>query len=327
MPIWLVVLLAATGVGIADLLIHLYFGWRAVRLFEACPAFRTDLSQIDARSTEPFTVTTPDGLRLRGAILLPQSTQRGVVLFLPEAKGNWKTACIHAAGIVEAGFTVVAMDFRNQGESDVLSEYLPSHWASEYELVDAQAVLRFIRDQPQFHGLPIAVHGVSRGATVALALAAQEVDVQAVITQGAFTRGPLALHHARSLVRALCGPLAAIVPDWHIALTLRVTYFLSQRHRQCRDLLPDADWAQLATRPMLFFAGTADRYVPAQLVEELAVRCGHDPTVCVRLVPGAKHNQERLTHPQEFDLDVVNFLQTRLSKSVKIREQDLAGSR
>lgn len=50
----------------------------------------------------------------------------------------------YCQGLVVAGFHVLSVDFRNQGESDSIPGYVPIHWVSEYELDDVRHILEWI---------------------------------------------------------------------------------------------------------------------------------------------------------------------------------------
>ena len=312
---WQILLLGILSILIIDFLIHLYYGWKSVPLFESCPPFRQDMSGIDVSAVTRIQIPSTNGVTLRGAIFAPRQEPCGVILFLPEVQGCWQTAAIHASGLTDAGLAVVAVDFRNQGESDALVGYSPTHWASEYELQDAQEALSFIRRDSRLGHLPLGVHGVSRGACVALALAAREPQIGAVLAQGPFSRDALSLHFGRELLRSLCGPLARFVPDWHIRLTLQVTCFLSERRHGCRYLEISNSLHRLSGRSLMLTVGARDQYVPPRLVKQLAIQAAHIPEDVVWIVPSSKHNQERRVMGAEFDRRICEFFVQSLSRS------------
>jgi hypothetical protein len=57
----------------------------------------------------------------------------------------------------------------------------------------------------------------------------------------------------------------------------------------------------------MFLSGARDTYVPCHMSQLLCQMTGHAPDTAHWNVPGAKHNQERMAAPREFDERIVQF--------------------
>lgn len=87
-------------------------------IFENVPPFNVTIEP-ENPAAKPVEFTTSDGLCLRGSLLnsdVPDPA--GLVLFLPELRGNHWMASKYCEALLNDGFVVLSFDFRNQGTSD-----------------------------------------------------------------------------------------------------------------------------------------------------------------------------------------------------------------
>ncbi|HID21319.1 MAG TPA: alpha/beta fold hydrolase, partial [Planctomycetaceae bacterium] len=164
--------------------------WWAVRVIfsviDTAPPFNVEPHPPN-EAGKPISFPTTHGLTLRGS-LYRQTDQpsRGLIIFCHELGGNHWSALSYCEGLWEAGFDILAFDFRNQGESDALPGYEPLHWLTCYEVQDVLSAIRFVRQDDQLARMPLGLFGISRGGGAALAAGALTPSVRCVACEGAF---------------------------------------------------------------------------------------------------------------------------------------------
>ena len=310
---WLLVLLACLVA--VDVVIQCVYVRLVLRVFETKPPFSVASVPPDP-TAEEVSFQTSDGITLRGSIhFRGRCPVRGVVLFCPELEGSHWSASIYARGLLDAGFKVVAFDFRNQGESDSQPDYVPLHWPTQFEVEDARSALRFIASRGDLNRLPLGVMGVSRGSTPALIAAAESPNVKAVFCEGAYSTDALLVHFisrwATLYVPRIFLPL---LPMWHIRLTSVLVRWTSRFLRK-RPYVVLENWLyRLKGRSVLLVAGERDNYVHPDVGRHLYRRID-SPTAKLWLVPAAKHNRARHVAPIEYDRRICDFFDASLAPS------------
>jgi len=305
--LWVILL----GSVIAGLLVlELVFQVVLVRLivpwFENGPPFQVPSSGEDPRA-ERIEIDTADGLRLQGSLYHHRDrTPRGVIIFCHEFTGSQWTAMPYCEGLFEAGFDILAFDFRNHGSSDRQPGYQPLHWLSDHEMTDVQAAIESAASLPELAGLPIGLYGVSRGGAAALVAAAKNATVDAVASDGGYgTKTLMQFHTPRWALLVVPSWLYKLIPWWHSLLTLALVRWWSQKRRGVR-FTPVERWLpRLATRDVPLISGGSDNYVVPQVTRKLhALIDGcQEPWI----VPRAKHNRARSAQPLEYDRRLVEF--------------------
>lgn len=292
----------------ADALLHLACAFKALRHIERPPAFLLEDPPV-IPEFESFSISSPGGGTIWGAVFFPaHQSAKGLILFCPEARGSSHTAMCYASALVEAGFIVVALDFRCDAAAEPgTTAARPIHWVSEAEIADVQAVLEFIEQQPRFDDLPLGIFGVSRGAAAALVAGAMSHRVSRVVAQGAFSTKSLQLYHCRRWLDRALGRYSQIIPDWHLRVTMWLSRTISQLRWNCRYVHVENILPRWNDRDVLFISGSRDSYIPYQLTRQLCRSTDHDPAVCHWVVQGATHNRERQTLPKAYDARIVRF--------------------
>jgi dipeptidyl aminopeptidase/acylaminoacyl peptidase len=242
---------------------------------------------------EPARIPLPDGDRLDGW-RLPGSGAADVLLLHGYGRTHhrmWR----YAGFLREAGFGVLAIDFRSSRQGRRLPTTLGAH-----ERVDAQAALDWLRARSAGR---LAVMGESLGATVALLLAADNPDVAATVADCPFANGRQAVEDMMSLYLRL--------PRWPTAPLMR---HLGRLLTGCDPFGADAlaAAARLRHQPILFIHSERDERVSLRQTEWLWEAGGrrHD----LWRVPGAGHNQGWLRHRQEYERRVLAFLAESLGR-------------
>lgn len=235
-----------------------------------------------------------DGMTLRGWYLpAPRPTGRTIVI-APGISDNRQVSGITlslAPALLDAGFDVLAFDFRAEGESDGDTQ---SFGVREQE--DVLGAVAFARNRGARH---VAVIGYSMGAASAILAAVRSPDIEAVVADLAFADLRTTIERRMQSIgfpqflasygRILFGVLSGTDPAAAVPM----------------DVV-----ASVAPRPMLFIAGTGDTFVPATDGEALAVRGG--PSADFWLVPGAAHVGSFAVDPAQYIARVVAFFEASL---------------
>lgn len=269
-------------------------------IFENMPPFNV-AGESCSSEAEIVSFPTADGLTLTGSVLLPRSRPpKGLLLFFPELNGNHGMSLRYCAGAIDAGFAILAFDFRNQGDSGHQPGYSPIHWITEYEMQDVAAVLEFIETQDELATLPLVALGVSRGGVAALAAASRYPRIRAVVADSSFSTLAMVRHYVgRFATLIVPGWFYRLLPEYHIRQALRDSVRLSEQRRNCEYVLLENEMTGLTDTPVLIIAGSRDSYVQPEMADHLQKICG--PTAELWLVDGAKHNMARQVQTQEYD--------------------------
>lgn len=301
---------AIVGVLSALVLADVLIQWNAVRvvlaLIENSPPFRVESLPPDP-DAESFSVTTTDGITLRGCLYRhTEKTPRGLIVFCPEFASNHRSAMLYCSALSRAGFHILTFDFRNHGDSDSMPGYVPLHWLTRFEVIDLNAIIDHVYSQPDLNELPLGLFGISRGGGAALYVAAQRPEVLQVATEGAFGAEMLMMAHARHFI-PIAAPelLAKLFPEWHIKMTIKLACWISQRRRRCRFAKLERVLPRLANKPALIIAGLRDTYVMPGVAQEIASLIGQPDSLWT--VARAKHNLARSVNPEEYDRRLVEF--------------------
>lgn len=307
---WAIVAILA-GLVLADLLMRLPFIRIILPIFENVPPFGVRPSP-PVNNAQRFEFRTPDGLLLRGALHRPpRGKPRGLIVFCPELQSNHWSAASYCPGLLEAGFAVLAFDFRNQGESESLPGYEPLHWMTRYELTDLETVLDHVARDPELKELSLGLYGISRGGGVALAAAAKRLEVRCVVCDSSFSIDSMVLYFVARWAELYVPRWGLrLIPKWHLRSTMVLVRWISQWKRGAAYVVLEKSLQRLAGRPVLLISGTADTYVRPAISHELARRIG--PSCRVWVVKSAKHNMARTTNPEEYDRQIVSFFAAAL---------------
>jgi hypothetical protein len=157
-------------------------------LFPPVPADLAGAENLDRRARH-VRIAVAEGDSLDGWYLPPRN---GALIVLLHGYGRDHTRAWRYGGFLErAGYGLLAFDFRSSRATHRMPTTL-----GHYEAPDARAVLGWVRTQPGLHSAPVGLLGESLGGAVALVAASERSDVRAVIVDGAFASGSLALEDA-----------------------------------------------------------------------------------------------------------------------------------
>lgn len=297
----------------ANWLFQEYFARIIAGVFDRDAPFRPRSAE-PVVGAETWQVQTADGLTLQMSCIATSAVCDGdppVVLFCPEYGASRWTASHYAAGLLRSGFDVLTFDFRNQGESDSSKSYVPTHWLTDFELIDLRAILEWVEKSETYRERLVGMMGISRGGCAALCVAAERPSIQRVFVEGVYTINAITMLFVDRWARLHAPPiLLACVPRWHVFSTVRRALRRIQGTRGCRFVNLEGRLQRLNDRKMQFVSGGRDSYVPLEVIEQVVDGCGQDRSNLWR-VPGAKHNQARDVDPDGFDKRAIELFSDR----------------
>jgi uncharacterized protein len=239
---------------------------------------------------EPVRFTTDDGVTLSGWLIPAARQTRTAVIILHGFTGHRLAELAAFVPWLHARHHVLQFDFRGHGESDPGWVTLGGH-----ERRDVAAAVAFMRSR----GLgPIALFGVSMGATIAI-IAAPELPVAAVVADAPFAE----LHHPiGNRMREVGYPLPGLGSRAIVAAAALRT----------RSRLPDAirHVARVAPRALLVIAPKEDQLISWRQGLRLFDAASEPKELLV--VEGAGHAEAYAVDPETYRGRVLEFLDTYL---------------
>jgi dipeptidyl aminopeptidase/acylaminoacyl peptidase len=280
----LVMVLATFGVSY-------YVGWSMTH--PARLAVKGSPADYGMKYTDVTFPAREDHLNLKGWLIPADTATDKIVIFSHGYKGN--RANIDAAlptmkALHDAGFTVLAFDYRDEGESD---GSLVS--VGFYEVRDLLGAV----DWAAQHGYhKIGVIGYSMGASTALVAAAKDDRIQAVVADSPFAN----LHDY--LEENL--PVWSHLPNWPFTpeILWECRVFNGLDSRQVDPLSGLAAWKP---RPLLLIAGTADDTIPMTNSQALYNVVKNNLDDQLWIVDGATHVKAYNVNPQVYETKVTSF--------------------
>lgn len=308
MVFWWIVGIAIGLFIVAEVAFNLYALKVVTPIFERSPVLQSNSAPPNRRA-EVFDIPSSSGVMLSACLFQrPETESRGVIVFCPEFGGNKWSCMKYCEGLWEAGFDILAFDFRNSGDSSWQDNYRPMHWVSEYELQDVEAVIAYVRSRDDLRERPIGLFGISRGGSAALAVGARSPQVELIATDSAFAAEPMMNYFAQRWISLYLPALVLkLLPNWHLDLTMRLVRNASQHRHGCRFArivyalrrAPDH-------KRVLMISGQADSYVSPEVARAIANAAG--PLLEeLWIVPKCKHNSARNLVPDQYDARLVRF--------------------
>lgn len=178
----------------------------------------------------------------------------------------------------DAGFAVLMLDMRGQGESDPAAVTYGLR-----ERMDVLAGVKFLRESPYVDETKVCVVGHDIGATAALQAAALDSSITAVVADGLWLkfedRAREIFSRPTSDTSAWTGSGGRLPTQW-LAPLYTTTFEITIRERMSQ-LDPDIVVRGIHTQPVLFVARIGGEYAPVQDVLTLASNAGSHHEVFV----------------------------------------------
>lgn len=248
----------------------------------------------DDRGGRPVRFSSADGVGLVGRYL--DRDADATIIVCHGWPGNKDDMRGLADALADAGFNVLAFDFRNWGESDGGPVTLGYR-----EARDVIGAVEFVCGAHAGRPPRVGVFGLSMGAAASLLAAASCPAIEAVVADSSYTRLDRAVSGA---FRSSWGPAA---PAFYV-----LTWWLGERliGTAMPDVSPIGAIERISPRPVLIIHGTSDRLIDVREAHALYGTSGHPKALW--LVEGAEHGETRRTASQEYDRRVVRFFQEHL---------------
>jgi fermentation-respiration switch protein FrsA (DUF1100 family) len=283
-----------------------------VRIFQEKPLFIIPRGQPIA-GAEDVTLTTADGLQLKGIYFKTPVRRKGVILFGLEFGSN-RWACLpYCDHLLADGFDVFTFESRNQGDSDRQPGYDPLQWVTEFEVRDMQAALEYLKHRPDADTRGIGCFGISKGAGAALTAFAEEPYVRCFVTDGMFATYTTLVPYMRQWFRIYNTryALQGLLPSWYYGIIGKYGLRLVEKERDCRFPHLERSLARSRPRPFLMIHGGGDTYIKPEMARALFDRAPEPKEFW--LVEGAKHNQAQQLAADEYRQRVLDFFNRHLA--------------
>jgi dipeptidyl aminopeptidase/acylaminoacyl peptidase len=199
----------------------------------------------------------------------------------------------HAAYLHDAGYHVLALDFRGSGGSGGKVTF------GARERQDALAALDYLERRGDIDITRVGLHGMSMGAVVAVMVAAEDRRVAGVVAEAPFSSFP---DLVRKSYQHKPGPLRA-------AQTAATLWALSARIGTTVWNVSAVQAApRLTGRPLLIIENEKDAIVPAGSAEAIMAAAGEPKSLWH--VAGSAHGDGHAVQPAEYERRVLEFWRT-----------------
>lgn len=244
-------------------------------------------------SPRPWSVTTADGLTLRG-FYYPTEQRRHLIVLLHGLRASWYEVAGVGHDLHQRGYDVLVFDFRGHGKSGKSRVTM-----GRRERGDVRAALAWAKREG-FTPDRIGWVGFSMGASTLLMEGADNPDIRAAVVDSPFGNLPEVLDEQlseHSNLPRFFNPGILTAAD--LAFGVRT-----------RDLVPIRSARKWSGRPLLLIHGEADSIVPVRQARLLARSAGANCRTVV--LPGVEHVQAYRDDPEGYVDAVDEFFRTHL---------------
>jgi len=253
-------------------------------------------TRIPGRRLRTVAFQSADSIRLAGWYG-EASRAAATIILCHGSPGDKRDLAGLADALMDAGFGVLAFDFRNWGESDrgpVTFGYR--------EAQDVLGAVTFVQNRRAESQQQIGVFGLSMGAAAAIIAAAETPAIDAVVADSSYARLDQAVDR---VVRRFWGPLAALASTSASRLGTRLI------GAPLATVSPVEAIAGISPRPVLIIHGMQDRLTDVRDARALYRACG-DPKA-LWIIEHAGHGQTRRVGAEEYDRRVIGFFRQHLA--------------
>ncbi|HEX2618641.1 MAG TPA: alpha/beta fold hydrolase [Phototrophicaceae bacterium] len=249
---------------------------------------------------EDVSFTTSDGIKI--SAWYSPSQNRGAIILVHGSTGNRTATLLHARLLTEAGYGVLMLDLRGNGDSG--GEFFTMGWDSD---LDLRAAVDYLQNRPDVDPDKIGALGLSMGAEVVLQSAAGDDRIKAIVSDGAGFRTP--------------GDILAVednskwfqLPFIWMQFTSLSLMTNTPMAASLIDLIP-----KIAPRPLLLIYGTQGN-IGERLLTEVYGRAAGQASEVWRL-DGMSHIAGVIVRADDYREKVVNFFTQALLNQVLLTD-------
>lgn len=295
------------------------YGNAIFRIFETKPLFLAHSVAPQADGEE--VILSPDNRRqLRGTYFRHTArNRRGVLLFCHEFTANRWLFEPYLGYLREDGFDIFTFDFCGHGSSDPIEGYEPLQWVTAYEEQDVRCAIDYLKSREDRSPHGIGVLGVSKGGSAAIAAAAKEPFVRAIITDGAFPTHSMVTEYTMRwcVIYVRLKSAYKLLPRFFWDLLSTGAVQIMQHRHNVRYIRLERRIRKLAGRPILLINGERDPYVTPAVANRLFSYAKAPKELW--LVKRAKHNGSLDADPAAYRNKVRNFFLKHLPAIEPVR--------
>ncbi len=285
-----------------------------IRIFEEKPPFILPFGK-PVPEAEEITLTTPDGLPLQACYLHTTKPRKGVILFGLEFGSN-RWACVpYCEFLLEVGYDIFTFEMRGQGKSPAQQGYDPLQWVTEFEILDFQTALAFLKGRPDKDPRGVGLFGLSKGGSAGVMAAAQDDFILCCAVDGIFAALGTMVPFMRQWIFIYTRTpwLAKILPTAYYRHAAKLAIRGLERKHGCHYPSLERRMPMLAPRPLLMIHGGADNYIKPEMAQALFDLAGNPKDFW--LVDNAKHNQSFTLAGEEYKKRVLEFFDKHLAST------------
>lgn len=266
---------------------------------------------------EPVSFPAYDGLPLQGLLVRapPDMERRGLVIFAHEFCSDMYSCARYCRPLRDAGYDILAFDFRGHGQSECPPGYTPRQWVTDRDLDDMRGAAAFAEAWLEQHGYPpeLGAFGISRGACAALLIAHENPRIAAIVCDGAFSTDSTIEYFMKRW--AYIFARVRVVYENHPPVFWRFLrwsmFHVARREFNCRFPSVRKAIQRMTPRPIFFIHGEKDSYLPVEQSCKLYALAGQPKYLWVAL--GARHNQAVVRHPDLYATLTLRFFNRHLA--------------
>lgn len=301
---------------------HLYVCGKYLRhivyIFQVRPIFKIPQGEpID--DAERVSFKTADGLTLHGCYLHAEGPRRGVILFGPEYGSNCWSCIPYCGSLLKHGYDVFAFEVRGQGASEIQPGYEPLQWVTNYEVLDFEAALAYLKSRPDADPNGVGFFGISKGGGAGSYAATNDPYVRCCITDGIFATENTMVPYMQQWVYIYASssvtPIIRRVPAWYFRVIARIALKRICKAKKCTFPRLEQAIAKLSPRPLLMIHGGADTYIKPDMAHALFAKANEPKEFW--LVEKAKHNQSQHVANGAYQQRILAFFDMHLGKSAQ----------
>lgn len=286
--------------------------WVVIRIFQEKPLFILPFGQ-PVPGAEEIALTTPDGLVLQACYIRTPKPRKGVVLFGLEFGSN-RWGCVpYCEFLREAGYDIFTFEMRGQGNSPAQKGYEPLQWVTDYEVIDFQTALAYLKNRADKDPRGVGLFGLSKGGSAGLMIAAKDDFIRCAVVDGIFASVTTMVPYMKQWVFIYTKAhwLARCLPGWYLRYLGKAAIRQVEKLRDCHYPPLEDSMPRFSPRPLLMIHGGADTYIKPDMAMALFDMAGEPKEFW--LVDKAKHNQAIHLATEEYKKRVLAFFDKHLA--------------